>query len=225
VPQRTALFRRGEFYIQDEASQIVAMLLQPLRPGDRLVDLCAAPGGKLLQVAGEAGAPLPFLVAADLSLARLRKLRDNARRAGIEGIHLLAMDAGLPALGGRFERVAVDAPCSGTGVIRRHPEIRWRVSPASIERHAERQARTLQAALDLLAPGGRLVYSVCSLEPEEGPARIDAILRERRDVRLLDARDILPGALHHLVHPRGMLETLPHRHGIDGFFAAVLSLC
>ncbi len=225
VPQRTALFRSGAFYIQDEASQIVAMLLEPLRPDERLVDLCAAPGGKILQVASAAGTPLPFMVAADRNVARLRKIRENARRGGIEGIHLVAMDAGLPALTGRFERVAVDAPCSGTGVIRRHPEIRWRISPALIERHAERQARTLRAALELLAPGGRLVYSVCSLEPEEGPAHVDAILRERQDVRLLDARGILPEALHHLVNPRGMLETLPHRHDMDGFFAAVLSLC
>jgi 16S rRNA (cytosine967-C5)-methyltransferase len=133
------------------------------------------------------------------------------------------MDAERPALRGLFGRVLLDAPCTGTGVIRRHPEIRWRRSPEDIQAAARAQGRALRAAAGLVSPGGRLVYSVCSLEPEEGLERIEELRRERGDLTLVDARSILPPALHRLVDGRGFLQTLPHRDDTDGFFAAVLS--
>jgi 16S rRNA (cytosine967-C5)-methyltransferase len=222
APQRTRAFRDGLVYIQDEAAQIVALLLLPIDPAGGLLDLCAAPGGKLL-AAAETSPPGTRIVAADVSVARLRLLEDNARRLGVTGILEVVMDAARPSLRTGFGRVLLDAPCTGTGVIRRHPEIRWRRSLEDIQASAKAQGRALRAAVDLVSATGRLVYSVCSLEPEEGPQRIEELLRERADLAILDARSILPTALHRLVDGRGFLQTLPHRDDTDGFFAAVLS--
>jgi 16S rRNA (cytosine967-C5)-methyltransferase len=221
APQRTRTFRDGLIYIQDEAAQIVALLLLPIEPGGGLLDLCASPGGKFL-AAAQSLPPGARMVAADVSQARLRLLEDNARRLRIPGIHEVVTDAALPGLRGDFARVLLDAPCSGTGVIRRHPEIRWRRGLADISAAAGAQARTLRAAAELVAPSGRLVYSVCSLEPEEGRERIDELLRARDDFDVVDARTVLPSTLHRLVDDAGFLSTLPHRDDVDGFFAAVL---
>lgn len=230
VPQRTKAFRDGAFYIQDEASQIVGLLLEPIQADIRLVDLCAAPGGKIVSVAerlggtgGRAGAATDaLLVASDLSRSRLRLLEDNLRRLGAGGIHRVVMDATRPALRSRFDRILLDAPCSGTGIIRRHPEIRWRRSLDDIIACARRQARALEGAVGLAAPGGRIVYAVCSLEPEEGTERVAEILRSHPDLKGIDARTVLPRDLHRLVDRDGSLATLPHRDDLDGFFAAVL---
>jgi 16S rRNA (cytosine967-C5)-methyltransferase len=222
VPQRTACWREGQLYIQDEASQIVALLLLPILQGDGLVDLCAAPGGKILQIADGLPGGVGPLVAADLSRERLRGLEENMRRLAIGGLARLVMDATRPALRSQFRRVLLDAPCSGTGIIRRHPEIRWRRGEDDINTYAKRQAQALEAAAGLVAAGGRLVYAVCSLEPEEGPERVASFLVSRPDFHAVDARGILPPAAHGLVNAGGFLVTLPHRDDIDGFFAAVL---
>ncbi|PYT11996.1 MAG: hypothetical protein DMF51_14160 [Acidobacteria bacterium] len=223
APQRTRLFREGMIYIQDEAAQIVPRLLFPFDPEAGLLDLCAAPGGKLL-AAVEMLRPGARIVAADISVTRLHLLDDNARRMRATGILRVVSDMKRPAIGARFARVLLDAPCSGTGVIRRHPEIRWRRSEADIALSARMQEQALLAAADLLASGGRLVYSVCSLEPEEGPRRVTALVERRTDLRLLDARTLLPPGLHSLVDDQGCLVTLPHRDDVDGFFAAVLEM-
>jgi len=221
APQRTRLFREGLIYIQDEAAQIVSLLLLPVVAREGLLDLCAAPGGKLL-MAAETLPPGARIVASDVSAGRLRLLDDNARRLNVTGILKVAADASRPALRSTFGRVLLDAPCTGTGVIRRHPEIRWRRSEDDIPAAARTQAQMLLSAAELVSPGGRLIYSVCSLEPEEGTDRIAALLEARSDLRAADARTILPPALHPLVDDRGFLVTLPQRDDIDGFFAAVL---
>ena len=157
---------------------------------------------------------------------RVDLLARTVRTAGAATVGIVQADAAAPLpFAEVFDRVLLDAPCSGTGVLRRHPEIRWRRGERDIQQNAEWQGRALVAAGDLLAPGGRLVYAVCSLEPEEGPERLDEILRLRPRLRLVDARDVLPPALHRFVGGRGTLETLPHRDDVDGFFAAVLTLC
>jgi len=222
VPQHTKTFREGAFYIQDEASQLVARLLLPLEEGKSVLDLCAAPGGKILAAAEARPSAAGLLVAADRSLARLKALEENARASAVHGILRIAMDATRPALRTRFHRILLDAPCSGTGIIRRHPEIRWRRTPADIERFARLQATALIEASLLLAPGGRLVYAVCSLEPEEGPERVAALMESRRDLRPIDARALLPSVAAGMVDGDGCLRTLPHRDDMDGFFAAVL---
>lgn len=220
--QHSAAFREGALYIQDEAAQMVTLLLRPLREGEGVLDLCAAPGGKFLALLEAAPAGTGPLVAADLSRGRLRRMRRNAQRLGTGAYHSVVLDAMRPALRRRFERVLLDAPCSGTGIIRRHPEIRWRRNEREIASLAERQTEMLRAACELVAPGGRLVYSVCSLEPEEGSERIDNLLAERRDMEPLDARPWLPDGARRLVDRSGYLATLPHRDDLDGFFAAVL---
>ena len=221
-PQRTDVFREGLIYIQDEAAQIVALLLLPIDPAGGVLDLCAAPGGKLLAVAEKLPEEV-LIVAADASAARLGFLEENAGRLRIGRIHKVVMDAARPALRRTFGRVLLDAPCSGTGVIRRHPEIRWRRRPEDILRWAGSQGEALRAAADLVSPSGRLVYSVCSLEPEEGQRQIEALLGARRDLAVVDARSLLPPSLHRMVNPGGFLETLPQRDDTDGFFAAVLA--
>ncbi len=227
TPQTSQAFREGLFYIQDEASQIVARLVEPLSSGDRVLDLCAAPGGKILAIADRLagappGRPTVLLIAADRTRARLRILEENLARTGSRDVLCLVTDAARPGLRPGFERIVLDAPCSGTGIIRRHPEIRWRRTEPEIAEFAARQAVALEAAADLVAPGGRIVYSVCSLEPEEGPDRVEALIASRAGLRVLDARRILPAELQRFVDPRGFLVTLPHRDDMDGFFAAVL---
>ena len=220
--QHSEAFRHGAFYIQDEAAQMVALLLRPLQDGEGLLDLCAAPGGKFLSIVATGSARAGAMVAADRSRERLQRMRQNAERLGTGPYHSVVHDAVRPALRRRFERVLLDAPCSGTGIIRRHPEIRWRRSDQEIARLADRQAEMLRSACDLVAPGGRLVYSVCSLEPEEGPDRVADLLAGRRDMEPLDARSLLPPSAERLVDQSGFLATLPHRDDLDGFFAAVL---
>jgi 16S rRNA (cytosine967-C5)-methyltransferase len=220
--QHSATFRQGACYFQDEASQMVAHLLRPLQAGEGFLDLCAAPGGKFLAVAATRPADPGPLVAADLSRERLQRMRRNAVRLGAGPFHSVVLDATRPALRRRFGRVLLDAPCSGTGIIRRHPEIRWRRSEAEIARLADRQGVMLRAACDLVAPGGRLVYAVCSLEPEEGPDRVAELVAARRDIELLNARALLPRGAQRLVDRSGYVATLPHRDDLDGFFAAVL---
>ena len=220
--QHSPSFERGECYIQDEASQLVARLLEPIEPDDRLLDLCAAPGGKLLALMEDRPPGARPALAADRSRSRLVRLRENARRSAVSGIHYVVMDAARPALRTRFQRVLLDAPCSGTGIIRRHPEIRWRRTEEDIRRFARLQATALAQACDLLAPVGRLVYAVCSLEPEEGPERIASLLAARPEMALIDVRELLPPGNEALVNRRGFLVTLPHRDDLDGFFAAAL---
>jgi 16S rRNA (cytosine967-C5)-methyltransferase len=222
APQRSLAFRDGSCYIQDEASQLVARLAVPLDRSAAYLDLCSAPGGKLLAVAEGANAPAGPIIAADLSLDRLRTLGDNARRLGFGGLFRVAMDATRPALRGRFGTILLDAPCSGTGILRRHPEIRWRRAERDIVRFAALQARALRLAVDQLEPGGRLVYAVCSLEPEEGPDQIAALLRACPWIAIADAHPLLPAQAATLVGPDGCLRTLPHRDDLDGFYAAVL---
>jgi 16S rRNA (cytosine967-C5)-methyltransferase len=220
--QHSAAFRQGAFYIQDEAAQMVTLLLRPLQEGEGVLDLCAAPGGKFLALATEGSAGAGPMVAADLSRGRLRRMRRNAQRLGTGRYHSVVLDAARPALRRRFGRVLLDAPCSGTGIIRRHPEIRWRRSDQEIAKLADHQAEMLRAACDLVAPGGRLVYSVCSLEPEEGPERVDELLAARGDMEVVDARPLLPPGAGQLVDRNGYLTTLPYRDDLDGFFAAAL---
>ncbi len=222
APQRTASFRAGSVYIQDESSQLVAELLRPLPEDSPVVDLCAAPGGKILAVADLLPLAGPRPIAADRSLARLRLLRDNVSRGGSPDPHYVVMDARRPALRGSFRRVLLDAPCSGTGIIRRHPEIRWRRSEEAIREFACKQGEMLEAAWGMVAPGGRLIYAVCSLEPEEGPERIAALREAHPEIIPIDARECLPTTAHLLVDQAGFFATLPHRDGVDGFFAAVL---
>lgn len=218
-------FPEGGWWVQDAAAAIPARLLGDVA-GKAVADLCAAPGGKTLQLA-LAGANV---TAVDRSEGRLGRLRDNLRRVALDAQSFAADVTGFEA--GPFDAVLLDAPCSSTGTIRRHPDIPWRKSAADIGTLAGLQASLLDRAVALTKPGGTIVYCTCSLEPEEGEAQIAALLaRDDRVVRKPVDPAELPG-LDGMVTPAGELRTLPslwadseepRMGGLDGFFAARLS--
>ena len=214
-------FDEGLFYVQDEASMLVAELLG-VAAGDRVVDLCSAPGGKTTDLAERLGAD-GLLVAADRSRRRLDQVREHCTRLGLDGVRRLLQDTTAPALeAATMHRVLLDAPCTGTGILRRRPEIRWRRGPEDPARMARLQRSMLEAAAPLVRPGGTLVYSVCSLEEEEGPGVVAAFLERRSDFRAEDPSARVPPEL--VSHTGGLphLTTWPHRHDVDGFFAVLL---
>ena len=145
-------------------------------PGDSVLDLCAAPGGKTLMLARAVG-PQGHVIAADLHEHRVRATRERLESAGIRNVEMLALDGSQPLPFERsFDRIFVDVPCSGTGTLARHPEIRWKILPGDLGDLHARQAALLRNALPHLAPGGRLVYSTCSLEPEENELVVREVL-------------------------------------------------
>jgi 16S rRNA (cytosine967-C5)-methyltransferase len=221
----------GRVVIQDEASQLVAALVAPEAPtgrgeaGQRVLDLCAAPGIKTRQLAE--ALRQGTLVACDLSPSRLRTLRKLlARRFPPEvQLHVVRLDATRPLpFRALFDRILLDVPCSGTGTLARNPEIKWRLHPSDLNRLAEAQTQMLKNALDRLAPQGRLVYATCSLEPEENEQVVERILAEVRDCRLLTQSELAGEfpALGSLFDCRGYFRTRPDLHQMDGFFAAVV---
>jgi 16S rRNA (cytosine967-C5)-methyltransferase len=223
VPQRTSAFREGAFWIQDEASQLTVAMLGPAI-GPRVADLCAAPGGKTLGLAARVSRG-GIVVAADRSLGRLKRAASAFARVHVAGVACVVADlTRFPGtLAGEFDDVLVDAPCSGTGTFRRHPEIRWRLVAADLAALAARQSSLLDAAASLVAPGGRIVYSVCSMEPEEGEQVIEAFLTRQPAFRRVDPRPFLAEPARSLVGADDALRTSPLDDGLDGFFAVVLT--
>ncbi len=226
-PAQTKAFRRGWISIQDEASQLVALLMD-VRPGQSVLDLCAAPGGKTALLAKATG-PGTRVVAADLHPHRLRAMKMHLERVGATHVQRVALDAtvALP-LAAQFDRILVDVPCSGTGTLSRNPEIRWRLRPDDLADFHGRQASLLANALGLLARGGRLVFSTCSLEPEENEQVVAEVLAGHPDFCCANG---LPAVARHLtegirsedlVGSDSFLRTFPPDHHTDGFFAAII---
>lgn len=212
--------QQGWLQVQDEAAQLVSLILAP-KPGQRVLDLCAAPGGKathlaeLMQNQGE-------IRAVDVSPAKLQIVQENCQRLGISIVKTLAQDATrpLPFSPGSFDSCLVDAPCSGLGTLRRHPEGKWRDRGADITRLQEMQNQILRQAVPHVKQGGVLVYSTCTLTSEENEGVIDTFLSEHPEFHLENAVRLLPPGCEALVDAQGYLCTFPHRHGTDGFFAA-----
>ena len=210
----------GAWWVQDAAAALPARLLGAIA-GETVIDLCAAPGGKTAQLAAR-GAKV---IALDRDRTRLDRLEANLGRLGLdaETVHADGVDwrPKTPAA-----HVLLDAPCSATGTIRRHPDIPHLKQPGDIARLAALQDRLLKGAAEMLAPGGLLVYCVCSLEPEEGPERIAALLARRPDVVRESVAAALPDGLDSLITGDGDLRTLPchlaELGGLDGFYAARL---
>jgi 16S rRNA (cytosine967-C5)-methyltransferase len=217
-------FVAGLFTVQDEASQLVVELLAPA-PGERVLDACAAPGTKTTAIAERVGSN-GLVVALDRNERRLGLLGRAVRRLELENVTALAADATQPLVdlpGAPFDRVLVDAPCSGLGALRRNPDARWRLSPEDPARLAELQAALLASASKSLRPGGALVYSTCTLTGEENDAVVEAFLAKTPGFERAEAAR-LPGALR---DAKGALVTWPHRHGtgryaMDGFYAVRL---
>jgi 16S rRNA (cytosine967-C5)-methyltransferase len=211
-------YDQGAWWVQDASAAIPARLLD-VKPGESALDLCAAPGGKTLQLAA-AGAEV---VAVDRSAARLTRVAENMSRMGLSAESVTA-DAGDWADTRTFDAVLLDAPCSATGTYRRHPDVLWAARPSDIAALAGVQSRLLDSAAERVKPGGRLVYCVCSLEPEEGEAQIAAFLARRKDFALVPAAPGEGGAPEASLRPDGTLRLLPHHRagGQDGFYAARL---
>ena len=187
-PAATACWRENRVRIQDLGSQMVVPLLD-LHAGHRFLDLCAAPGGKTSQAA-EIGGPGLRTVAADLHLHRLATLHHLATVP----VDTVALDATAPLpFRANFDRILVDAPCSGTGTLARNPDIKWRLRPEDIQDLAEKQKAILLNALELLAPAGLLVYSTCSIEPEENQQVVDAVLKAKPNFTAQQALERIPG--------------------------------
>lgn len=213
-------FADGQWWVQDMAATIPARLLGDVHD-KRVIDLCAAPGGKTAQLA-VAGAKVS---AVDRSKERIAMLKTNVHRLKLQAEYVTT-DASnwLPSFAP--DAILLDAPCSATGTLRRHPDVAWNRKPDDVSRLVETQAKLLRHALDMLKPGGMLVYSVCSLQPEEGEQQITAILKERKDIELKKVAPEQLGGLKECITPRGEVRTLPCHlaeiDGMDGFYAAVL---
>jgi len=204
-------FRRGDFTIQDAASMLPAYLMEP-QPGDRVLDLCAAPGGKTTHLAQLAGGKAE-ITAMDAQFRKLALVRENIERLGAPGIRVLQGDAAAPPFGPVFDRVLLDAPCSGLGTMRRHPELKYRVSDESIRRLADQQRALLRSALRCVRPGGVVVYSVCTFTPEETTGVVEAVAGEC-GAKFEDGPEILsPWAIS-----QGQYQTRPGQEALDGFF-------
>ncbi|HXF94211.1 MAG TPA: 16S rRNA (cytosine(967)-C(5))-methyltransferase RsmB [Nitrospiraceae bacterium] len=229
-------FRTGAFYVEDEAGQLIPLLLDP-QPGERVLDACAAPGGKtthlaaLMQNRGE-------IIAVDRSPQRIRKVEDNCRRLGVSIVRSVVADARQLAMmaerreRGRnirtlpfnapFDRILLDVPCSGLGVLRRHPEAKWRKQAARLERHQRLQRELLEAVSALLRPGGVLVYSTCSTETEENEQVIESFCQAHAEFRRESVGPWLPPTGLPLLTSRGDLFTMLNEQAMDVFFAARL---
>lgn len=230
------LFSEGAFYVEDEAGQLVPPILDP-QPGERVLDACAAPGGKathlaaLMQNRGE-------IIALDRSPARLRLLEENCRRLGVQIVTTMQADAAqaipsftddrsrssrLPsALAVPFDRILLDAPCSGLGVLRRHPEGKWQKAEDLLARHQAMQVRLLDRISRALRPGGVLVYSICSTEPEENEQVVAQFLEQHPEFSPESVATWLPPAGQALMNAEGDLSTMFSPYSMDGFFAARL---
>jgi 16S rRNA (cytosine967-C5)-methyltransferase len=214
-------FQEGLCTIQDESSQLAALFLTP-RPGERVLDLCAAPGGKathLAQLMENSGA----ILACDTAVRKLALIGETARRLGITIIRTAPLqdDSLLLQEENGFDRVLVDAPCSGLGVLRRNPEGKWWKTPADVKELAVRQKAILHNAAAFLKEGGSLLYATCSTTIEENEEVIADFLSKRPDFMLEDLRALFPAYVE-LFTETGLFRSWPHRHGMDGFFAARL---
>lgn len=219
---RHPLFLDGSLEVQDEGSQLLALLLGARR-GEMVCDFCAGAGGKTLAV-GAMMASTGRLYAFDVAEKRLAKLKPRLARSGLSNVmpQLIASenDTRVKRLAGKLDRVLVDAPCSGLGTLRRNPDLKFRQSPESVAELVGKQTAILRAAAKLLKPGGRLVYATCSLLPDENEAIVETLLAEG-GFALLPVNELL--AQNRIDLDTGaMLKLSPAVHGTDGFFAAVL---
>ncbi len=225
--KKSRAWREGRLVIQDEGSQLVAELLRPPRTG-RVLDACAAPGMKMIQIAGALGQGT--ILACDVSPSRLQTLKRIAEKHIPPAVQLEVRRMDLtrePPAGGPFDAVLVDAPCTGTGTLARNPEIKFRLKPEDVPRLHGIQTKILHNALGVLAPGGRLVYSTCSLEPEENEQVIEEVLRPSPRFRLLSAPELraeFPKLSRFFTEPGYFLTRpgLDGSYGLDGFFAAAI---
>ena len=224
-------FKRGDFEVQDEGSQLLAMLLDAKR-GEMVVDFCAGAGGKTLAI-GATMRSTGRLYAFDTSAGRLDAFKSRLARSGLSNVHPAAIaherDERVKRLSGKIDRVLVDAPCTGMGTLRRNPDLKWRQNQTAVDEMTVKQTAILQSAARLLKSGGRLVYATCSVLPQENEAIALAFSEANPDFVPLDVGEVLVGLKVEQAaslcsggdNQQRFLRLWPHRHQTDGFFAAV----
>ena len=216
----TTCYTAGHIQVQDEASQLIAHLVDP-KEGENVLDLCAGAGGKtthLAAIMNNRGSITAF----DINEKKIDALRKNARRIGVTIVDAYAGDAREmlgEAFFGRFDKIIVDAPCSGLGTLRRNPEIKWRSSPEGVSKCAAQQKAIMNNAALYLKKGGSLIYSTCTSMPEENEDVIDGFISHHRNFICIHPPNTIDSRF---VNARGYFQSYPHRHGTDGFFGAVL---
>ena len=218
---RLKSFQEGRFQVQGEAAQICAHLLSP-GESDRVVDMCAGLGGKsthMAQLMGDRG----WILALDTSIPRLRGLKRNTERLGLRSISSVAADAtaSLSCFRSLFHKSMVDGPCSGLGVISKHPDTKLTKKKDDIKRLAMIQKLILSRSCEKLAGGGEMLYVTCTISEEENEGVVENILRENNRIILQDLRQRIPAWGRDLVNDNGFFKTFPHIHGMEGFFAAL----
>jgi 16S rRNA (cytosine967-C5)-methyltransferase len=209
-------FRNGLFTVQDESAALPCLLLDP-RPGESVIDLCAAPGGKTTNIA-EIMRNEGQVIAVDKYEGKLNLIRTSCDRLGLRNVSFLAADAATMSIE-PADKVLLDAPCSGLGVLSKKPDIKWKRDIADIHNLSVIQTEILENAARMVKPGGVLVYSTCTIEPEENQEIVQSFLGKHPEFVLDDAKRFAPAEV---VTPEGYVVTLPHRHGTDGSFAARL---
>jgi 16S rRNA (cytosine967-C5)-methyltransferase len=219
-PLRDPGVEAGWFVVQDESSQLVA-LLAGRSPGRRLLDTCASPGGKTTALASAAG-PQSLVVACDVRDRRLALLRRTVEATSAANVVIVQADLTSPLpFADPFDCVIVDAPCSGLGTLRRDPDIRWRRREKDLDELAAAQSVMLRHAAAVVRRGGRLIYATCSSEPEENEGVVQTFLSNEPEFMALDARSVHPALPQEVVDEAGHLRTTPHQHGLEAFFGAV----
>ena len=219
---KTLCFKEGLFEVQDEGSQLLGLMLEPKRQ-EMVVDFCAGAGGKTLHL-GALMANSGTVYAFDVLAKRLDRLKPRLRRAGLNNVRMVTIsherDTRVQRLKGKIDRVLVDAPCSGTGTMRRNPDIKWR--DINLAELTDTQQRILVAAAELLKPGGRLVYATCSLLKEENEEVVEKFLSAHPEFNVVPAGEILTRRHVPLTMNNAALRLYPHRHRTDGFYAVAL---
>lgn len=222
--QKHPLYLQGAIEVQDEGSQLLGSLLAPKR-GEMVVDFCAGAGGKTLLL-GALMRSTGRLYAFDVSDKRLQKLKPRMARSGLSNVHPACIsnenDLRVKRLSGKIDRVLVDAPCSGLGTLRRNPDLKWRQTPQGVAELTRKQRDILAGAARLVKPGGRLVYATCSMLAEENEAVVEAFLAVHADFHRLNALELLAQQSIVISGDGPDMRLLPHVHGSDGFYAAVL---
>ena len=220
-PWQTPLHADGLFLGQDEASQLVGLML-PVKPGATILDACAAPGGKTTQLAARLGDG-GRLIASDLRPRRVGLLRETLARAGARGVRLAQADfaAGAP-FAARFDAALLDAPCSGLGTLRSDPDLKWKRQEPDLAALAATARLMLDRVAGVVRPGGHLLYSTCSSEPEENENDVAGFLADHPDFLPADRATVCGAIPGDVVDEAGHLRTFPHRHDLEAFFGALL---
>jgi 16S rRNA (cytosine967-C5)-methyltransferase len=210
------LIAEGKVVVQDESAGLATLILDP-QPGESILDLCAAPGGKTAHIFTRTEGKAR-IVAVEPEADRARRLQENLTRLGMESVEVRIQDGREP-LSETFDRVLVDVPCSSLGLLRRNPDIRWLRRPEHLEAQRALQVQLIRAAVEHVKPGGVLVYSTCSIVPRENGRVIEYFLRHHTDFEQESVSSFVPAEV---VDSTGNMQTWTHRHGTDGAFAARL---